>query len=39
MRTVPSSLPVIIIGSFGWKRTLVTFSVWPSSVWMHVFVW
>lgn len=39
MRSEPSSLPDTMMGSFGWKRTAVTFSVWPSSVWMQVFVW
>ena len=38
IRRDPSSLPDTMIGSFGWKRTAVMFSVWPSSVWMHVFV-
>ena len=38
IRTVPSSEPVIIIGSSGWKHTAETLCVWPSRVWTQVLV-
>ena len=39
IRTVPSSEPVIIIGSSGWKQTADTLCVCPSSVWTQLLVW
>ena len=37
--TVPSSEPVRMMGSSGWKQTAETLCAWPSRVWMQVLVW
>lgn len=37
--TVPSSEPVRMRGSSGWKQTVEMLWEWPSSVWMHALVW
>jgi len=38
-RTLPSSLPLTMMGSSGWKQTADTLCVWPSSVCTHALVW